>query len=94
MIPKIEFTYSWIYDESYRNSPRIQELLKKQNVNYPSIVKIQRYIQDVDKLWQKKGSVILEEIARITKFKWKENKTKCYIIGFGRCFTEPLTMRL
>jgi len=94
MIPKIEFVYSWIYNEKYRTSENIQIMLKKENKKYPSSSKITGYISKVEKIWRKKEKKILAKIAKIIGFKWKEEKIKCYVIGFGISFSNPLTVRL
>jgi len=94
MIPKIEFVYSNIYNEGYRTSENIQRVLKKENKKYPSSSKIIGYISKVEKIWRKQEKKILAEIAKITGLKWKEEKIKCYVIGFGRSLSNPLTVKL
>lgn len=94
MIPKIEFRYSWVYDDSYRSSPRIQKVLKEQGKNYPSPQKIKKYIERVEPLWKKIESKTLTELSNLSGLKWKEESIRCYIIGFGRPFSDPLTMKL
>ena len=94
MILKIKFVYSSIYDRRYRESPRIQKILKDKDKSYPSIKKITNYVKSIEELWKKQDNKILREIEKVTGLKWKEKEIKCYVIGFGRCFSDPLTMKL
>ena len=94
MIPKIIFKYSWIYDESYRNSPKIKEFLKEKGEKYPSKKKIESYIKKIEPLWKKQEKRILTELSKISGLEWKVKEITCYIIGSGRPFSDPLTMRI
>src|SRR3989344_1287100 len=94
MIPKIEFRYSWIYDEGYRNSSRIRDMLKEKNRVYPSKRKIENYIAAITPLWGGIEKRTLGELSKISGLKWKENRIRCYVIGFCRPFSDPLTMKL
>ena len=94
MLPKIKFVYSSIYDRLRKDSPMMKKFLKKQNKSYPSIKKIIKYMGDVEKLWKKDENLILREISKLTRLKWKEKEIKCYVIGFGRGFSDPLTLSL
>jgi hypothetical protein len=93
MIPKIEFRYSDVYDRHYRESKSIQEYLKERNEEYPSKEEVLNYMKKVERLWRKIEKEILTEISKITKLKWKEKRIICYVIGVGRPFSEPLTIR-
>lgn len=93
MIPKIEFRYSGIYDGKYRNSKQTQKYLKEKNQDYPSKEKILKYIKSIEKLWEKCREETLKEISKISGLKWKEKKIICYVIGCGRPFSDPLTIR-
>lgn len=94
MISKIRFRYSWIYDQGYRNSQRIQKNLKKQGKKYPSIRTILNYIKKIEPLWRKSENKILSEVSKLTGLSWREKEVICYVIGFGRSFSDPLTLRL
>ncbi|MFH1503651.1 MAG: hypothetical protein ABIE36_03265 [Candidatus Diapherotrites archaeon] len=93
MIPKIEFRYSDIYDRRYRESKDIQTRLKKKKQEYPSRKEIVKYMNKAERLWKDYERDILKEISKITKLNWKEKKIICYVIGCGRSFSEPLTVR-
>lgn len=94
-VPKIEFRYSWIYDQRYRNSPGIKEFLKKSNLEkYPSETKVKNYVKRMEKEWKKCGKRILKELTVITGLKWNEEIIICYVVGIGRPFSDPLTMKL
>jgi len=43
---------------------------------------------------EKKGKSILKEMSKITGLKWKEKKIICYVVGIGRSYSDPLTVRL
>jgi len=88
MIPKIEFRYSSIYDSKYR------ENFEKKGENYPSPEEILNYTKKINNLWNKKGKMILRNISEITKLNWKEEKIICYVIGKGKCFSDPLTIKI
>ncbi|MEK6884046.1 MAG: hypothetical protein AABY22_30735, partial [Nanoarchaeota archaeon] len=94
MISKIRFRYSWIYDQNYRNSPKIQENLKSQGKEYPSTKNIFNYIKKIEPLWKRHEKIVLKEISKLTGLSWREKEVLCYLIGFGRPFSDPLTLRL
>ena len=94
MIPKIEFRYSWVYDNRYRESKKLQDILKKQGKTYPSPEKIGKYIERIKQIWGRIEKKTLDKISRIYGLNWNEEKIKCYIVGFGRPFSDPLTMKL
>ena len=93
MIPKIKFRHSKIYDDQYRNSKHIQEILKKEKKDYPSPKEIINYIGEVKKIWKKQSKKILKEIQKVSGLKWNENQIICYVIGRGKSFSDPLTVR-
>jgi len=98
MIPEIEFRYSWFYDNLFRNSKDIKELLKKKNLNrkakkkYPTMKKVIKYRNEVWLIWKKHEKEILKAIQKVSSLKWKEKKIKVYFVGFHRPFSDPLTM--
>lgn len=94
MIPKIRFRYSYVYDRRYRDSPRMKRLLKKRGKKYPSSEKILTYIKRIEPSWKKNEKKILREISKIMGLKWKEKEIICYVIGFGRGFSDPLTVKV
>jgi len=94
MVPKIELRYSRIHDDRYRNSSLIQKNLKKKKKTYPSMKKIESYTMAVKKVWKKEEKSILKEMSKITGLKWKEKKIICYVVGIGRSYSDPLTVRL
>ena len=94
MIPKIRFRYSRIYDKRYRESPLIQDKLKKEGKVYPSDKKIRNYIKKIEQIWEKSEEKILKEMEKITSLKWQEKEIICYVIGAGSPFSDPLTVRI
>jgi len=92
--PKIEFRYSWIYDQRYRNSSKIKKYFEKIGKTYPSSIEIQKYIKSVEVLWKKQDKKILKELSSIMKLNWNRENIICYVVGRGRPFSDPLTMRL
>jgi len=92
MIPKVEFRYSWVYDDKYRDSPLMKRFLKKNKQKYPSEKIIIDYTQRIEKIWKKEGNKVLKELSNISGLKWRENKIICYVIGRGRPFSDPLTI--
>ncbi len=94
MIPEVEFRYSWVYDDKFRVNPKIQDFLKKNSKDYPSHLEIKRYIKSLQKIWSKQGNEIMKSISKHIGLKWKEKKIIVYVIGAGRPFSDPLTVRL
>ena len=94
MIPKIEFRYSKVYDRHYRESAEIKKHLKEKKQEYPSGKETKYYMKKVEKIWRKKEKEILVEIQKISKLKWRDKKIICYVVGCGRSFSEPLTLRI
>ena len=94
MIPKIRFRYSEVFDRGYRKNIHTGKMLEEEGKEYPSERKIESYIKKVEKVWKKQEKEILQEIANITKFEWKEKEIICYIIGAGRSFSDPLTIKV
>lgn len=52
MIQKIEFVYSWVYDNMRRESSRIQEKLKSLKEEYPSSDEIKRMMKGYKQKWR------------------------------------------
>ena len=92
MIPKINFRYSWIYDE------RFKPLWKKKHIKkwgkYPSYKEIKTYIKKIKPIWKKQENKVLKELSELTNLEWKEKEIKCYITGRAFPFSDPLTMRI
>jgi len=92
MIPKIEFRYSHIYDERYRNSPKTKKILKKRKATYHSYRTILNYIKKIEPIWKKHEKKVLSELSKVSGLKWREDKIIVYVIGHGIPFSDPLTM--
>lgn len=88
MIPKIEFRYSSVYDRGYR------ENFEKRGISYPKSDEVLKYIKKVNKTWKRDGKKILKAISNLTKLKWNKSVIICYVIGMGRCFSDPLTIKM
>lgn len=94
MIPKIIFRYSPLYDSNYRDSDKIKERLKEKGLTYPSTKEIFNEIEKIKPLWSGIESDALKSISEITGLNWKEKDIVCYVIGFGRSFSDPLTIKI
>ncbi len=68
--------------------------MKKKGVAYPSDKKIRDYIKKIEPKWRKIEKSVFSEISKITGLKWNQKEVICYVIGFGRPFSDPLTMKL
>ena len=88
MLPKIIFKYSHIYDQN------LQIWLQAYNRSSRkfSPQKVQSYMKAAEKVWRKYEKIILQELPRIIKLKWKERKIICYVVGDCRPFSDPLTL--
>jgi len=87
--PKINFKYSWIYDQIWKDS-----VGKKGKKNYPSQRRILSYIKKIEKLWRKKEKIVLQELARVTRLKWQREAIDCYVVGRCKPFSDPLTVHI
>lgn len=94
MIPKVSFIFSPGYNRRFKTHQDVQKRLKEENLLYPSPDEIKNYIVKVEHEWRKKENSIYKEISKITELKWNEKLIKCYVIGFGTSFADPLTVRV
>lgn len=83
MIPKVEFVYSDVYDGIWTKVKEKDKIPVKT---------IEKYIKDVEKIWEKIETKVLNEISKFSGLKWTERKIKCYVLRSGRCFSDPLTI--
>jgi len=84
VMPKVIFTYSWIYDQHWK------DIQKKKSYHSPK--KIENFIRKAEKLWRKDEKKILAELSRITGLKWKSKAITCYVVGRCAPFSDPLTL--
>lgn len=94
MIPKIDFKYSYIYDELYRQSTELNKILKRNGKKYPSPMEIIEFMNRLEIVWRTEGNKILEEISRLSGIKWKDKIISCYIVGVCRPMSDPLTIKV
>src|SRR5438067_1775739 len=87
--PRVEFTYSWIYDHNWQTWLGWRN---KKKIKSPSPREVQNYIKKVEPLWRKHEKKILSELARVTGLSWHDKTIRCYVIGRCIPFSEPLTM--
>ena len=92
MIPKIEFVYSWFYDDLFRNSKDVKGLIKKINLKrkkelkYHDPKKVIKYKNEAKIVWKKYGKEILKSIQKGSGLKWRDKKIVVYVVGFHRHF--------
>ena len=84
--PKINFKYSWIYDQTWK------DLFGKKN--YPSPRVILSYTKKMENLWRREEKRILQELSRITHLNWQEESINCYVVGKCKPFSDPLTLHI
>lgn len=88
MVPKIEFRYSFIYQEEI-HLPKIKnynrEIWEKE---------VNALILKIKKEWAKLSKHVLKYMEKITKLKWKEDKIICYVIKLSEFgpISDPLTI--
>ncbi len=85
-IPQIIFKYSWIYDEHW------EKIYQNQIGPYPTKETLENYLEIIKPLWDKVKTEVLTEMAQVTGMNWEEDKIICYLIGYGKPFSDPLTM--
>jgi hypothetical protein len=93
MIPKIDFKYSYIYDELFRNSIDLNKILQKTGKKYPSAMETISFMNELEMVWKKEGGKILEKISEISGLDWKIKNISCYIVGTCRPMSDPLTIK-
>ena len=77
MIPKVEFVYSFIYDN------HIVEKYHEKKYNFDTFSKrVQGFIKLAEPKWRKVEKKILSELARVSGLKWSEPKIRCYVTTF------------
>jgi len=92
MIPKINFKYSWIYDEKME---QLYEAIKKErnlNHKYPDWKETLKYTKQIYKKWSAIANKVLIAIEKTSGLKWKEPKITCYVVGRTIAFSDPLTV--
>lgn len=94
MIPKIDFKYSYVYDDLFRNSPDLKKILIKQNKKYPSASEIIEFMNNIEIVWKTEGNKILKEMSNISGIKWKIGNISCYVVGVCRPMSDPLTIKI
>lgn len=82
--PKLEFNYSWIYDQM------IHEWQGKKYGGYSP--KIERYKNRLEKEWRKIERKAFDVISEVSGLKWKKPVIDCYIVEETKCFSMPLTI--
>lgn len=86
-IPKINFIYSWVYDENLKRWTKPQ-----QTVPYPSPKQILIFMKKLEKSWRKHEKKVLAEMSKISGLKWKSKIIPCYVVGRSIPFSLPLTL--
>lgn len=94
MIPKIDFKYSYVYDDIFRNSVELKNFLKKQGKKYPSSMEIIDFMNEIEIVWKTEGNRILEEMSNVSGIKWKVRNISCYVVGACRPMSDPLTIKI
>src|SRR3989344_8371125 len=89
MIPKIEFKYSWIYDQNWKEWIKVYKRKKRK---YPEMKEILSYKKRLEDLWKKHEKVILNEMSKTIHLPWSDKKITCYIVGRCIPFSDPLTL--
>jgi len=90
MIPKINFIWSFIYQESIHSY-----FLKKEKFDFVSYSNyVEKFIKSVKKKWEKNGNEILKYCEEITNLKWNKNEISCYVIKTSPFLpiSDPLTI--
>ncbi len=85
MLPKIQFTRSWIYDE---------HLVRKEIGKRPSEKFLISQIIKVEKLWRKREKAILTEISKAVGLPWNEKQINIYATWGSGWFSKPLTLSM
>lgn len=90
MIPKIQFKWSWIYEQIYHSIN-----VKSEEYDYETYQRyIDGYITKVKEIWENIGEKVLKVISKESGLTWKEEKIICYPIKRSVLFpiSDPLTI--
>jgi len=93
MTPKIIFRYSHIYDVHWKLVTENNPLRKRLQKEYPSSKTTLQYIRKIATVWGKKEKEYLQTLSSLTRLKWNRKEIHCYVVGFCRPFSDPLTIR-
>jgi DNA-binding ferritin-like protein (Dps family) len=88
MIPKIEFRYSFIYQEEI-HLPKIKKYDRRKWKK-----EADKFVLEVKKEWNKISNSVLNYMQKITGLEWKEKKIICYVIKLSESgpISDPLTI--
>jgi len=89
MIPKINFRYSWVYDQQWKIWSKN---LKSRPKEYPSCEDILDYLTKIEKIWKSLSKKILIELSDVIRLKWHSKEIQCYVVGSCKPFSDPLTI--
>ncbi len=83
MLPKIEFTRSWIYDTRLARNKKSK--MPKEKVLIDNTRKIEA-------LWRKHEKAVLTEISKVLNIPWREKQINIYMSWGVGWFSKPLTL--
>ncbi|MBI4116987.1 hypothetical protein HY449_04565 [Candidatus Pacearchaeota archaeon] len=89
-IPRIEFIWSWIYQQEVHSAN-----VKTETYDFEIYDRyVSNFIKEIKLEWNKNGNKILSYMEEITNLKWKEEKINCYVIKISTFppFSIPLTI--
>ncbi len=86
---RVSFRYSWVYDQVWK---RFLPKNSKEMNQYPTPNQVKSQMLVKEKAWRIHEKVIVNAIPSITALKWQEKEIRCYVVGFCRPFSDPLTM--
>jgi hypothetical protein len=90
MKPKVEFKWSWIYEQEY-HAPGI----KSKEFNLEKYDKeIKKFISKIKSEWEKVEEKVFLVLSKESGLSWKEEKIFCYVIKQSTFFpiSDPLTI--
>ena len=86
MTPRIEITYSGIYDIVLLKSKKIK-------YNHKRLVEGERFAKKLQKVWDKYSEQILSHMSKVTGLKWQKNYIECFVtFNAPYPFFHPLTI--
>jgi len=91
LTPKVEFRYSWPYDSRWKDVYDSLPSAKK-TPEYPTRKRTARFIDGIEDAWRPVERNVLTEMSRVARLSWKERSIRCYVVGWVRPFSDPLTL--
>lgn len=88
-MPTVDFCYSFVYDQNISTwYCKAKNIARKKFTVSPKA-----YLEEIQDMWWQKETLVFDSIAHALQLQWQKNLVSCYLVSYGTCFSDPLTMR-